>query len=177
MRARIDEDAELTSMRKKIEWLLGRARAMRRNDRVTAVQRGSAMAELAVVLPLLLVTTVGLTDFGRAAFEAIEVENAAHAGAFYGARSKGLAADTTGIKTAALADMGDEVDTTKVTVESERYCQCDDGSSVSCDDTCGGVLPRMYVRVRVERPFQTMLAYPGIPKTIDLDREVQLRVR
>ena len=46
-----------------------------------ASQRGSAMMELAVVLPLLLVTTVGLVDFGRAAFEAIEVENAAHAGA------------------------------------------------------------------------------------------------
>jgi Flp pilus assembly protein TadG len=161
----------MASMMEVIDRMLGGV------NKTRSAQRGSAMMELAVVLPLLLVTTVGLTDFGRAAFEAIEVENAAHAGAFYGARSKGYAADTTGIKTAALADMGDEVDTSKVSVESERYCECDDGSSIDCDDTCSGELPLMYVRVRVERPFETLLAYPGIPKTIDLDREIQLRVR
>ena len=140
-------------------------------------QRGSAMMELAVILPLLLVTTIGLVDFGRAAFEAIEVENAAHAGASYGARSKGLAADVTGIESAAIADMGDEVDASKVAIESERFCECDNGSSIDCDNTCSGVQPLMYVRVEVEKKFTTLLTYPGIPDGIDLKREVQLRVR
>jgi Flp pilus assembly protein TadG len=151
-----------------------RSRHRRLDDRT---RRGTALVELAVVLPLLLVTTVGLTDFGRAAFEAIEVENAAHAGAFYGARSKGLAVDTNGIRDAALADMGDEADTSSVTVESERYCECTDGASVDCDDDCSGELPLMYVRVRVEHEFETLMAYPGVPQSIDLQREVRLRVR
>jgi Flp pilus assembly protein TadG len=140
-------------------------------------ERGSALAELAVILPLLLVTTVGLVDFGRAAFEAIEVENAAHAGAAYGARSKGLAADTAGITAAAIADLGDEVDASKVAIKSERFCECDNGSSIDCDNDCAGVQPRIYVRVEVQKQFTTLLTYPGIPNSIDLDRQVQLRVR
>ena len=141
-------------------------------------QRGSAMVEMAVVLPLLLVTTIGLVDFGRAAFEAIEVENAAHAGASYGARSKSTALNTTGIQAAALADMGDEVDTSGVTVASSCFCECDNGSSIACDLTCGGgVIPLMYVKVNVQKQFQTLINYPGIPHTVNLARQVQLRVR
>lgn len=151
--------------------------SMRRFVRRRCAQRGSAMMELAVVLPLLLVTVLGLIDFGRSAFEAIEVENAAHAGASYGARSKGLAADKDGIRKAALADIGDDVDTSQITVDSERYCECPDGTSVDCDDSCSGTLPLMYVRVRVEKDFQTIFNYPGIPGKIELKREVHLRVR
>ena len=133
--------------------------------------------ELAVVVPLLLVTFVGMVDFGRAAFEAIEVENAAHAGAFYGSRSKVFAADKDGIREAALADLGDAVDSDLFEVDSERYCECDDGTAIDCDDKCSGVLPPMYVRVRVDKQFETFLDYPGITSTIDIGREVYLRVR
>ena len=150
---------------------------LKRTGRLLRKERGAAIMEFAVVVPLLLVTTIGLVDFGRAAFEAIEVENAAHAGASYGARSKGLAADTAGIKAAAIADMGDEVDSSKVTIESERYCECDDGSNVDCDKDCGGVLPLIFVRVHVEKQFETLLKYPGLDGDIDLQREVSLRVR
>jgi hypothetical protein len=139
--------------------------------------RGGAMMELAVVVPLLLVTFVGLVDFGRAAFEAIEVENAAHAGASWGSRTKGYAADAEGIRTAALADIGDDVDVSGVSVESQRYCVCEDGSDVDCDGKCSGELPEVYVRVRVDKQFETFLDYPGIANTIDIGREVLLRVR
>jgi Flp pilus assembly protein TadG len=140
-------------------------------------QRGSAITELAVITPLLLIVAVGLTDLGRAASEAIDIENAAHAGASYAARSEGYAADASGIRTAALADLGDDLDTSHVTVESLRYCECPAGGSIDCADTCAGVAPLMYVRVRVEKQFQTLLDYPGVPHSIDLDREAYLRVR
>jgi len=135
--------------------------------------------ELAVVLPLLLVGVLGMVDLGRAAFEAIEIENAAHAGAAYGARSKGLADDQQGILQAALTDLGPDVDTSRVTVESERYCECSDGSEVDCSDPggCGGDLSLIFVRVRVDKTFETLFPYPGMPNTIPLVREVQLRVR
>jgi len=141
--------------------------------------RGSAMVELAVVVPLLLVTLVGLVDFGRAAFEAIEVENAAHAGAAFGQRSTGNALDEVGIRTAALADISEDMDPALVSVDSERYCQCEDGSDADCSIKCSGEtkLPPMYVRVRVDKQFQTFMDYPGVPTTIDIGREVSLRVR
>jgi len=156
---------------------IARVRGLLRRVRGAARERGSAMAELAVILPLLLVTTVGLVDFGRAAYEAIDVENGAHAGASYGARSKAYALDTAGIQAATIADMNGDVDTSTVTVASQRFCQCSDGKDIDCEQNCAGVAPYMYVHVDVEKKFQTLLAYPGIPSSIDLKREVELRVQ
>src|SRR5262245_18706191 len=93
-------------------------------------ERGSAMTEFAVALPLLLVTTIGLVDFGRAAYEAIEVDNAAQAGAAYGARNADYATDTDGIKAAAFDDVGTEEDTSKFTVASTQFCECNNGQSI-----------------------------------------------
>ena len=135
------------------------------------------MTELAVALPLLLVTTVGLVDFGRVGYEAIELENGAHSAAAYGARSKTAAADTAGIQAAAVADMSGDLDTSKVTISTQNYCVCPDGSSVDCANQCAGVQPYMYLRVDVQKKFQTLLTYPGIPHTIDLTREVEVRVQ
>ena len=136
------------------------------------------MVEFAVVLPLLLVVMLGMIDFGRATFEAVEVESAAHAGAAYGARSKGLAADKQGIEKAVLDDMGDEADTESVGVVSERYCECSDGSSIDCDAACpGGEASNIYVRVRVGKSFVMLFDYPGVASDLQLRREVHLRVR
>jgi Flp pilus assembly protein TadG len=140
-------------------------------------QRGGALVEVAVAIPLLMLILVGLVDFGRAASEAINVENAARAGASYGARNVGLAADAAGIQGAALADLSQDVDPLAVTVVSERYCECSNGQSVQCSNKCSGQLPQMYLRVRVDKQFQTLLNYPGVPDQINLSREVRLRVR
>jgi len=50
-------------------------------------QCGQAMLELALVLPVLLLLTIGLIEFGRVAYYSIEVSDAARAGAQYGAQS------------------------------------------------------------------------------------------
>lgn len=133
--------------------------------------------EFAVVLPLLLVMTVGLVDFGRAAYEAIAVENAAYAGASYGMRTPASAIDESGIETAALSDINENLADSEVDVDSERYCECPDGKSVDCSTKCSGLNPLMYVRVRVEKKFKTFLSYPGIPHELELQREASLRVR
>jgi Flp pilus assembly protein TadG len=133
--------------------------------------------EFAVVLPLLLVMTVGLVDFGRAAYEAIAVENAAYAGASYGVRSPTAAIDETGIRTAAMSDINENLSQADVGVTSERYCECPNGTSVDCSTKCSGVNPLMYIRVRVDKKFKTVLSYPGIPHEVQLAREARLRVR
>jgi Flp pilus assembly protein TadG len=138
---------------------------------------GAATAELAVLLPVLVMTCLGLVDFGRAGYEAVNLDSAANAGASYAMRTPNTALDTTGIRNAALADIGGDVDTSKVTVTSTRTCECSNGSSVSCDTTCEGQTPLMFVRVRVSKAFKTLFSYPGVPSQIALGREAQLRVR
>jgi len=46
----------------------------------TTMKHGAALVELAIVAPLLLFILIGTVDLGPAAYEAIEIENAAHAG-------------------------------------------------------------------------------------------------
>jgi len=141
---------------------------------------GTATAELAVMLPLMLLAIVGLADFGRAAMEMITIANAAHAGAKYGSHSPYHMTDIVGIQNAAAAELQDMGGVESVTIAAEQYCTCPDGSEVSCvDGTCGltAALRRTYVRVRVEKLFTTLINYPGIPNVLTLSREAQLRAR
>lgn len=48
-------------------------------------ERGAALVEFALVLPLLIALLVGIIEIGRLTYFAIQVANAAHAGAQYGA--------------------------------------------------------------------------------------------
>ena len=74
-------------------------------NRQTA-ERGQALIEMALVLPLLLILALGIIEVGRSAELAIVVSNAARAGAIYGAQNLAAAADTTGIRNAAQTDAG-----------------------------------------------------------------------
>ncbi|TFH21723.1 MAG: hypothetical protein E4H03_09990 [Myxococcales bacterium] len=143
-------------------------------------EAGTATAELSVILPLLLLGIVGLTDFGRAAMESITIANAAHAGAMYGSHSPGHMGDAMGIQSAVQAELQDMGDISSVVIESERYCNCPDGSVVDCEDGVCGLddkLRRTYIRVRVEKLFSTVVNYPGVPEVITLAREAHVRAR
>jgi Flp pilus assembly protein TadG len=50
-------------------------------------QAGVALIEFALVLPILMMVLMGLVELGRVTYFSIEVANAAHAGAQYGALS------------------------------------------------------------------------------------------
>jgi len=141
-------------------------------------QRGVATAEMAFLMPVLLIAALGLVDFGRAAYEAMDLDGAANAGAAYAVRSPAASLNKTAIRTAALAGLGTDFDASMVTIDSARTCECADGSTVDCGKSCGGTTsPLMFVRVRASKTFNTLFTYPGIPKQIPLAREVQFRVR
>ena len=143
-------------------------------------QRGAAMMEMAVVSPLLIVILIGMVDLGRSAYEAIEIENAAHAGASYGAQNRKHAIDQIGIRNAAIADIGELVDKRRIEVTSERYCECPGGERIDCEkkscDILGVVKPLVYVHVEIDKTFQTLFPYPGFPTSIPLSRETHMRV-
>ena len=67
-------------------------------------KRGQAAVELALVSPVLGILLVGTADFARAFYFNQEVVAAARAGAQYGSQSVATAADTTGVRAAALAN-------------------------------------------------------------------------
>ena len=143
-------------------------------------EAGAATAELAVILPLCFVVLLGTVDFGRAMYELTVVANAATTGARYGSHDAAHSGDISGIQDAARDDLATSLPTEAVIVDAERYCVCEDSGEIDCvTGVCmgGPGLKRVYVRVRVDKPFTTLFPYPGVPSAVTLSREAQMRVQ
>lgn len=130
------------------------------------------MVELAIALPILLLLTLGVIEFGRAAYYSIEVSDAARAGAQYGAQGLAYAANSTNITQAALNSVPDiSSGNMKVTVEPQS-CVCP-GTGAVTGGACAGVLgcpyPMVYVTVTTDYPLSTLFQYPGLPPSFNLN--------
>lgn len=125
----------------------------------TRGERGQSLAELAVLLPILLIIALGAVDFGRAYFASQAVDNAARTGAQYAAVSTANAGNLNGIQTAVAQESGGLASTPTVTAATGA-------------DSMG----KTYTRITVSYNFTTMIAWPGLPHSIPMTRTVQMRV-
>ncbi len=143
--------------------------------------RGAAVLEVAVMLPLLLLLLLGAIDLGRAASDAITIQSAAQAGAQYGAQDSLHAKDIDGIRQAVLEDLGQSSVGQSVTVDVQRYCNCEgEDGVIDCDTgSCidPSLSPRMYVRVTIQHDFTTLINYPGIAHVVPLRQTAFRRAR
>jgi Flp pilus assembly protein TadG len=123
-------------------------------------EQGSAMVEFAVFLSLLVTVLVGMVDYTFAIHEAMQVQEAAHAGAAWGA-IPGNEANLAGMKTAATnAAYG--VNGFSVTATNLWTCSAG-GSSVPSTSTCStGFTPWKYVVVKTTGTVPATLHFPGI---------------
>lgn len=141
-------------------------------------EKGSAMLELALCIPLLGLMLVGAMDFSRAFYQSITLASAARAGASYGVSSSTAANDSAGIQTRVLADTSD---LTGVTVSSERTCSCNDtdttGTSCSTTTCPNGSAVRTFLKVSASKQFTPMLTYVGMPGPFPMAQSVTFRIQ
>lgn len=148
-------------------------RALRRAD------SGQAIAELAIVAPLMILLVVAAIDIGRYMFQGIEVGNAARAGVQYGAQNATTAINATGMANAAQADAHD-IGTLSVT--ASNYCTCDGAPGTTYDGCTGmpacptGDHVDLYVKVIASETFTPVIAYPGIPNPVTISRTATQQV-
>ena len=119
-------------------------------------RRGVATAEMALLLPLMVMLLLGVIDFGRIFYEAMAVVSAARASVSYG---ENLSQDT------------------EISVTVERFCECADGSLVSCSSVCASGPSLVYVKATAEKTFRTLIPYPGIPDPVTIRRIAYMRAR
>ena len=144
-------------------------KALRRSE------AGSAIVELAVAFPILALVALGVSEFGKVYYAAITVAGAARTGAQYGAQSTVTSVDTARINQAAR---NDAVDVAGISVTSNRFCRCPDGSTPSCTGRCssfGG--PEVFVRVSANKTVTFVMKYPGLPSTLSLSTTATFRVQ
>jgi Flp pilus assembly protein TadG len=122
-------------------------------------RRGSALIEFALMSPVMLLLLAGVLDYGRALRVASAVANAARVGAQYGSRSSSNSSDTAGMQSAAR---NTAPDITGMTVNASRYCQCTNGSAVSCTGTCGTGKVQIYVQVNASATASPIFDYTAL---------------
>lgn len=130
------------------------ARAQRRRER----SRGQALVELALVIPILCLLFAMAADFSRLFALSINVTNAAHEGATFGANNPSCISSTSGscanpnnVQFAARREVGGVGTDAAVTVSSSCSASCASSTTAAGNS----------VTVAVSRPFTSML--PGIP--------------
>jgi hypothetical protein len=145
-----------------------------RLGRLASADSGSAIAELAIISPLLVLMLIGLIEVGRFAQYSIVVGNAARAGVQYGAQDLGTADDLTGMQNAAKND-GQNVGGLSAT--ATRFCRCADGSASTCQPTdCANNHRLVFVQVDATGTFQSILHVPGIPGSQTVTSTAIMRV-
>jgi Flp pilus assembly protein TadG len=129
--------------------------------RRVAGETGSALVETAAVLPLLITILIGGAELARVAYAAIEVSNAARAGAQYGAQNGFTASDPTGIANAAAADAANM---SSLSTTSSYTCICSDGTSSTCQPTdCTNSKIEQTLTVNTQATFDPLIHLPGLP--------------
>lgn len=122
---------------------------------------GQAILEVAIFAPFILLLLFIAVDFGRLSEFDTLVTSSSYAGAEYGAQSLTTANDSTGMTTAALADVpassGIRVTNTSF------YCTCADGSVASCSGTqCTSSHRLLFVKVTTSGKFTPFFSYFGV---------------
>lgn len=146
-------------------------------------QSGQSLLELSLLLPFLLLLTIGVIEIGRYAYISVLVGNAARAGAAYGSQGLAQSIDTAGISAAATNDFQSN-GVSGLHVTSSDTCQCDSlgtlGSPVSCTGSSAGTCASGHwivtLNVTASGAFNSMFQYPGIPRFISLSNTAKMRV-
>jgi len=104
---------------------------------------GSALVELALSVPILVLLLLGAVEFGRFAYLAIELTNAAKAAAQYGAQNSVTGADVTGMQLVASQDAPEVTAqcTHFTTTVAATSCACVVGgvsAGAACGSACAG---------------------------------------
>ncbi|MGI9101633.1 MAG: TadE/TadG family type IV pilus assembly protein [Terriglobales bacterium] len=145
-------------------------------------QRGNAIVEFALVLPLLVVLVLGVADFGRVFYYAVMTANAARAGAQYALRNNYT--NVMGIQNACIQDTGlpsAQFNSANVT-EASCFLRCPGSATeMTCTvvnlNSCGAEQAYIYSRVRTQFTFNTLVSYPGVPNSTVLHGLAIMRVR
>jgi Flp pilus assembly protein TadG len=138
--------------------------------------RGVAAIEFAILAASMTLMMVCVVDFGMGLYRKMQVQNAAQAGAQYAAIHGFSAGSISSAVTSATSFSG-----VAASPAPSQFCGCPNNDGVAvveCSAVCGdGSTPGAYVLVSAAGSYDTILGYPGIPKTFALTAESRVRLQ
>jgi Flp pilus assembly protein TadG len=141
---------------------------------------GAAMAEFALVAPVLAAMLLGMIDFSLWTMSRMSVERAARAGAEY-AVAKGF--DSTQIAsaiTSATSTRSAYMSTISATPAPTEWCGCPSSSGVTvatCGSTCSsGLTAGTYVTAHASSNYTFFFSWPGVANPATLSASTSVRI-
>jgi len=146
--------------------------------------KGGALMELALSLPLLIILFAGTADFARAFYTSMSLTDAARAGAQFGSYNAAQTGNFTGMQATAQA----ATSLTGVAANATRLCQCADDAGVftptaTANDcvspeatSCPGRHRVVTVTVQTSKVFNSILGgLPSFMRTLVITRSATMR--
>jgi Flp pilus assembly protein TadG len=93
-----------------------------------------------LVTPVLLILILGIVDYGRAMFDKMELLSAVRSGAQLALAETTL--NTTHVTNAVVAATNSSITSSDVT--TTEFCECADGSTITCGGTCADASDNRY---------------------------------
>jgi len=150
--------------------------------RLGAGTAGVSTIEFVFVASMLAILAVGSLDFGMGLWQAMEVGNAARAGAEYAsvnASSLMSSWSTSGISSAVTHATG--LSSVQASPAPSKSCACANTASglvaATCGSTCSGGNPAgTYVTVNAQASYSTVLSYPVLSNPMTLTASAVARI-
>src|SRR5579859_2148719 len=102
-------------------------------------ETGGPLVETALTAPILIVMVLGVVEFGRVSYIAVETSNAARAAVSYGSQNEVTASDTSGMQAVArLEAIGLTSQNVNLTVNASTNCSCSSPDTTVSPFACAG---------------------------------------
>jgi Flp pilus assembly protein TadG len=141
-------------------------------------EAGSAAAEFALALPVVILIIIGILDYADAVNINTKLYSAARAGVQYAIYHPG---DTAGIRTAAIAATSDSSMTVGT---ASTVCKCIStstgaiGSAVTCTSACAvGSMLGHFLTLSTSQTYTPLLSYEGIGAELTMNGSAQMQVQ
>jgi len=140
-------------------------------------EEGSSLIELAVLLPVLLLLAFSLFNYAFWIQKAMCLQEAAAAGAAYGA-IPGNTNDVTGMTQAAnISATGSRTGAAGFVATPTSFYTCSPGGAqVTLQTSCSGIAPFHYVQVTTSMKSGATIGYSLVPSSIQLAGRAAFRV-
>jgi Flp pilus assembly protein TadG len=134
--------------------------------------------ELALIMTVLSVVVLGAIDFGRIAYMAMALTNAARQGAMVGSQTAATSTQFSTMQLAAQSSASADIGT--ISAVATRSCECNVGGTLTvmgtCTSACAGAV-QIRVTVTTSKTFNTITRFPGLNNSVSLTRRAIMRAQ
>lgn len=136
---------------------------------------GMSAVEFGLVAPILITLLLGVMHYGSVALHRMQMANAVRAGLQYATIRKPVQEDLSQILSAVAASAPAQT-TDSRTIAAAMFCECSDGTSVSCSGTCTTGERAAFLSIEMNEDYEPPIGFLGTNRIVTLQSQAAIRL-